>query len=235
MAAISRLVAGVTKGLPPPPSAPPRPGPSAPAGPEQIGWRPKRQVLSTPWTALVSPATESWSYPRPQMTRTAWENLNGVWQFAPAEAGAPPPVSVALPQRILVPYSMESALSGIGAHCEHSWYRRTFTIPSSWSGQRVLLNFGAVNWQTTVWVNGQRIGTHRFGYDPFSIDITAALRPAGVQELIVGVDAPVDRLALRVPGDVWPGRAFGYEREAGPQILTRRYVDLVTEVDTQVL
>jgi beta-galactosidase/beta-glucuronidase len=88
---------------------------------------------------------------------------------------------------------MESTLSGIGAHYQYSWYRRTFTIPSSWSGQQVLLNFGAVDWQATVWVNGQRVGTHRGGYDPFTMDITAALHPTGVQEVIVGVDAPVDR------------------------------------------
>jgi hypothetical protein len=191
--AIDRLVAGVMKGLPPPPSAAPRPARSAPAGPRQTGWRARRPVLSTPWTAHVSPTNENWGYPRPQMTRTAWENLDGVWQFAPARAGARPPVGVALRRRILVPFPMESALSGVGTHYEYSWYRRTFTIPSSWSGRRVLLNFGAVDWQGTVWVNGRRIGTHRGGYDPFSLDITSALRRAGVQEVIVGVDAPVDR------------------------------------------
>ncbi len=127
------------------------------------------------------------------MTRTAWENLNGEWQFAPARAGGRPPAGVALPRRILVPFAMESALSGIGAHYEHSWYRRTFTIPPSWSGRHVLLNFGAVDWQATVWVNGRRIGTHQGGYDAFSLDITAALRRTGIQEVIVGVDAPVDK------------------------------------------
>ena len=190
---INQLVAGVTKGLPPAPSAPPRPGPSASSGPQQSGWRAKRPMLSTPWTAHVSPASQNRGYPRPQMTRTAWENLNGAWQFAPARVGARPPVGVALPRRILVPFPMESALSGIGTHYEHSWYRRTFTIPSSWSGQRVLLNFGAVDWQATVWVNGRRIGTHRGGYDAFTMDLTAALRHSGVQEMVVGVDAPVDR------------------------------------------
>jgi hypothetical protein len=206
---ISTLVAGVMKGLPPPPSAPPRPGASAPAGPEQTGWRARRAVLSTPWTAHVSPAGEHWGYPRPQMTRAAWENLNGVWQFAPARADARLPTGLVLPRRILVPFPMESALSGIGAHYEHSWYRRTFTIPSSWSGRRVLLNFGAVDWQATVWVNGRRIGTHRGGYDPFSMDISAALRPAGVQTVLVGVDAPVDHGSEPVgkqrlrPGRIW--------------------------------
>ncbi|MFL5861682.1 MAG: glycoside hydrolase family 2 protein, partial [Solirubrobacteraceae bacterium] len=191
--AINQLVAPVMKGLPPAPNAPPQPGPSAPAGREQTGWRAKRPVLSTPWTAHVSPTNENRSYPRPQMTRALWENLNGGWQFAPAQAGARPPHGVALAQRILVPFPMESAISGVGAQYEHSWYRRTFTIPSSWSGQRVLLNFGAVDWQATVWVNGRRIGIHRGGYDPFSMDITRALRARGVQEVVVGVDAPVDR------------------------------------------
>jgi hypothetical protein len=187
-------ISGVMEGLPPSPSAPPRPGASAPAGPGQTGWRPRRAVLSTAWTTHVSPnGPENWGYPRPQMTRAGWENLNGVWQFAPARAGARSPIGLALPRRILVPFPMESALSGIGAHYEHSWYRRTFTIPSSWSGRRVLLNFGAVDWQATVWVNGRRIGSHRGGYDPFSMDITAALRPVGLQQVIVGVVAPVDR------------------------------------------
>ncbi len=212
---ISGLVAGVMKGLPPPPSTPPRPGVSAPAGAGQTGWRARRAVLSTPWTAHVSPAGVNWGYPRPQMTRGAWENLNGVWQFAPSQAGAPMPIGRALPRRILVPFPMESALSGIGAHYEHSWYRRTFTIPSSWSGRRVLLNFGAVDWQATVWVNGRRIGTHRGGYDPFSMDITAALRPAGVQRVLVGVDAPVDRGREPVgkqrlrPGRIWYAASSG--------------------------
>ncbi len=207
--AISGLVAAAMRGLPAPPSAPPRPAASAPAGPRQTGWRARRAVLSTPWTARVSPTGTNWGYPRPQMTRAAWENLDGVWQFAAAQAGAPSPIGLALPQRILVPFPMESALSGIGAHHEHSWYRRTFTIPSSWSRRRVLLHFGAVDWRATVWVNGRQIGTHRGGYDPFSMDITTALRAAGVQELVVGVDAPVDRGSEPVgkqrlrPGGIW--------------------------------
>src|SRR5579859_4717506 len=111
--AANQLVAGVMKGLPPAPSASPRPGPSAPAGPQQSGWHAKLPVLSTPWTAQVSPGNDDRTYPRPQMTRSAWENLNGVWQFAPARSDGRPPTGVALPRRILVPFPMESALSGI--------------------------------------------------------------------------------------------------------------------------
>jgi hypothetical protein len=170
----------------------PQPGPSAPSGPPQTGWQAKSPPLATPWTAQVSPGDDYPSYPRPQLTRTAWENLNGVWQFAPANPGDAPPVGIDLPQRILVPFPMESALSGIAAHHDDSWYRRTFTIPPSWSGRHVLLHFGAVDWEASVWVNGHLVGTHRGGYDPFSIDITSALAPSGVQEIVVGVSAPVD-------------------------------------------
>ena len=141
----------------------------------------------------MSPANDYPSYPRPQLTRTAWENLNGVWQFAPAVRGAAPPIGTDLPQRILVPFPMESALSGIKAHSEYAFYRRTFTVPSAWSGRHVLLHFGAVDWQARVWVNGHLLGTHDGGYDPFTMDVTSALAPGAIQEIVVGVYAPVDQ------------------------------------------
>jgi hypothetical protein len=186
------LTASGTAAELPAPQAAPLPGPSAASGPQQTGWQAKTAPLSTPWTAQVSPANDYPSYPRPELTRAAWESLNGVWQFARAVRGEPPPIGTNLAQRILVPFPMESALSGIRAHSDYSFYRRTFTIPSAWSGQHVLLHFGAVDWQARVWVNGQLIGTHDGGYDPFTMDITSALAPAGVQEIVVGVWAPVD-------------------------------------------
>jgi hypothetical protein len=148
------LAAGASRALPPPPTAGPQPGPSAPSGPQQTGWNPKTPPLTTPWTSLVSPSNDYPNYPSPQLTRAAWENLNGVWQFAAANPGESPPVGINLAQRILVPFPMESALSGIETHDDYAWYRRTFTIPASWAGQHVLVHFGAVDWQATVWVNG---------------------------------------------------------------------------------
>ncbi len=201
LAACALSVAGLALGSVPasadaaasaPLGAAPRPGPSAPSGPQQTGWQAKPPALATPWTAQVSPGSDYPSYPRPQLTRTAWENLNGVWQFAAANPGDPPPIATDLPQRILVPFPMESALSGIAAHDDESWYRRTFTVPPGWSGRHVLLHFGAVDWQAQVWINGHLVGTHRGGYDPFTIDITSALTPGALQEIVVGVSAPVD-------------------------------------------
>jgi hypothetical protein len=155
-------------------------------------WRPASAPLSTRWSKEVSPERVLAEYPRPQMVRDAWQNLNGLWQLAIADEGESPPLGQDLARRILVPFPIESALSGVMEHAERLWYRRLFTLPSAWSGKRVLLHFGAVDWETRVWVNGHELGTHRGGYDPFSFDITDALADAGPQEIVVGVFDPTD-------------------------------------------
>jgi len=151
--------------------------------------------LRTRWADEVSPGNAHPEYPRPQLTRPAWQNLNGRWQFAAATAGEQPPVGKTLGERILVPYPVESQLSGIERHEERMWYRRTFTVPADWrigSGKRLRLNFGAVDWRAEVYVNGTRVAEHQGGYDKFGADITDALRPGRTQELIVGVYDPTD-------------------------------------------
>ncbi|HZB34248.1 MAG TPA: LamG-like jellyroll fold domain-containing protein [Streptosporangiaceae bacterium] len=155
--------------------------------------------LTTPWTDDVSPASALPDYPRPQLTRPRWHNLNGTWQFAEAADGEAPPAGRDLPERILVPYPVESALSGIQRDVDHMWYRRTFTVPPAWRGDRVLLHFEAVDYQTTVYVNGREVATHTGGYDSFSADITGALRGTGPQEVVVGVDDTTD-IAAQVVG-----------------------------------
>jgi hypothetical protein len=154
-------------------------------------WRPGTPPLSTPWTSQVGPANALPEYPRPQLTRPDWQNLNGVWEWAPAAAGEQPPIGRALDRSILVPYPVESALSGVQEHHDRMWYRRAFTVPDSWSGRRVKLNFGAVDWQADVWVNGTRVGGHTGGYTEFSFDVTAQLR-AGSNEIVIGVFDPTD-------------------------------------------
>ncbi|MFF0221550.1 PA14 domain-containing protein [Streptomyces sp. NPDC004629] len=151
--------------------------------------------LRTPWAEDVTPANAHREYPRPQLTRGAWQNLNGSWQFAAAKAGERPPVGRNLAERILVPYPVESQLSGLERHEDRMWYRRTFTVPAGWkigSGKRLQLNFGAVDWRTEVYVNGTKVTEHEGGYDKFSADITDALKPGRTQELIVGVYDPTD-------------------------------------------
>ncbi|MFD9460854.1 PA14 domain-containing protein [Streptomyces sp. NPDC060027] len=151
--------------------------------------------LRTKWADDVGPGNAHPEYPRPQLARDKWRNLNGSWQFAAAEAGEQPPVGKKLAEKILVPYPVESQLSGIERHEDRMWYRRTFTVPSDWkvgSGKRLQLNFGAVDWRAEVYVNGTRVAEHQGGYDKFSADITAALKPGRTQELIVGVYDPTD-------------------------------------------
>jgi hypothetical protein len=154
-------------------------------------WQPKPAQLSTPWTDQVSPTNALPEYPRPQLVRSDWLNLNGVWEFAGAPDLNSPPIGRTLAEGVLVPYPIESALSGIKRHEDNMFYRRTFTVPSTWNGRDVQLNFGAVTWETRVWVNGRSVGTHTGGYDAFSFDITSALRP-GDNEIIVGAYSPID-------------------------------------------
>src|SRR5262249_18574976 len=118
---------------------------------------------------------------------------NGVWQFAFAKEGEAAPVGKDLKARILVPFPVESALSGVMKRGDRLWYRRTFTIPKGWAGRRVLLHFGAVDWGAAVAVNGKKLGSHQGGYDPFSFDVTDSLAKQGEQELIVGVYDPTDK------------------------------------------
>ncbi|MFF4249740.1 PA14 domain-containing protein [Streptomyces sp. NPDC001663] len=151
--------------------------------------------LRTKWADQVGPDNALPEYPRPQLTRTDWRNLNGRWQFAAARAGEQPPVGKTLAERILVPYPVESQLSGLERHEDRMWYRRTFTVPADWkigSGKRLRLNFGAVDWRAEVYVNGTKVAQHQGGYDKFSADVTDALKPGRTQELIVGVYDPTD-------------------------------------------
>jgi hypothetical protein len=155
----------------------------------------KEPPLETPWTDEVGPNNALPEYPRPQMTRGRWQNLNGVWQFASAEEGEAPTFGRDLEERILVPYPVESALSGIMRSEERMFYRRTFTVPATWrigQGERLLLHFGAVDYDAKVWVNGQLVATHRGGYDGFAVDVTDAVTRRGPQELVVWAEDLTD-------------------------------------------
>lgn len=155
-------------------------------------WKPAPTPLMTKWGKQVTPDNAWKEYPRPQLVRKDWENLNGLWWYAITEKGAAEPKDP--DGQILVPFCAESALSGVGKHVTKDqwlWYGRTFKVPAEWKGKRVLLHFGAVDWEATVFVNGKELGTHRGGNDPFSFDITDAMREIP-NTLVVRVWDPTD-------------------------------------------
>ena len=146
--------------------------------------------LMTRWGKQVTPENVWQSYPRPQLKRPAWKNLNGLWQYAIAKASAPQPTQ--MDGEILVPFPVESKLSRVARKVlpdDRVWYRRSFTVPADWAGQHVMLNFGAVDYEAIVWVNGAPVGAHKGGSDAFGFDITAALKP-GENEVVVQVTDP---------------------------------------------
>ncbi|MGA2540089.1 MAG: sugar-binding domain-containing protein [Verrucomicrobiota bacterium] len=154
-------------------------------------WAPVEGQLMTRWAKDVSADHALPEYPRPQMARKEWQNLNGLWDYAIAPKDGVRPAD--FDGQILVPFPVESALSGVKKFLSPTnslWYRRAFTVPADWKGRHVLLNFGAVDWQAKIWVNGVNVGEHRGGYDPFGIDITGALNNNAGQEIVVGVWDP---------------------------------------------
>ncbi|HJZ56720.1 MAG TPA: beta-galactosidase, partial [Gemmataceae bacterium] len=172
-------------------------------------WKPAPAPLMTKWGKQVTPENAWQEYPRPQLVRKDWLNLNGLWDYAITAKDAAKPEK--WDGQILVPYCAESALSGVGKHVtkdQNLWYRRTLEVPAAWKGQRVLLHFGAVDWHATVFVNGRQLGAHLGGFDPFSFDITDALKD-GPNELVIRVWDPTDSAAqprgkqVSKPGGIW--------------------------------
>ena len=177
---------------------------------QETAWAPVEGKITTTWAEQVNPASPLPEYPRPQMIRERWVNLNGLWDYAivPKET-----TDVTTYQgKILVPFAVESALSGVGKMVGKEnavVYRRAVTLPSSFKNQKVLLHFGAVDWKCDVSVNGVAVGTHTGGYDPFTFDITAALKRSGAQDIKVTVWDPTDEgpqprgKQVKSPKSIW--------------------------------
>lgn len=164
----------------------------------QTQWRKKKSPITTPWYDTIDPENVLGEYPRPQMVRDNWLNLNGIWDFKESIGMGRYRSAQLFDKKVLVPFPIESALSGLMLtdHEERPYktylYNRTFTIPSEMKGKNILLHFGAVDWKCEVYVNGKQVGTHTGGYDPFSFDITSALKEEGEQELQVQFMDPTD-------------------------------------------
>lgn len=207
-------------------------------------WQPKQGPLMTPWAKQVSPEQVHPEYPRPQMRRADWMNLNGLWQYAITGKNEHQPQK--FQGKILVPFPLESALSGVMQPLQPSqrlWYRRTFHLPQEWLGKRILLHFGAVDWETSVWLNGEKLGDHQGGYTPFSFELTEYLS-TGENELILSVWDPTDqhwqqrgKQALE-PGSIWYTAASGIWQTVWLEPVPETYLEsftLLPQYDDQEL
>ncbi|SJZ58420.1 Glycosyl hydrolases family 2, TIM barrel domain [Chitinophaga eiseniae] len=175
----------------------------------QQDWKIAGNKITSPWSEKVNPAAVLPEYPRPQLVRGNWKNLNGLWQYAVREKNAATPTS--WDGKILVPFAIESGLSGVGRTVGKDsllWYRTNITLPAAMKGKKVLLHFGAVDWRTTVYVNGKEAGSHEGGFDPFSFDITPFLKK-GAQEITISVWDPTDEgpqprgKQVKKPNGIW--------------------------------
>ena len=160
----------------------------------QSDWHIAGNKITTAWASKVDPANPLPDYPRPQMVRSNWMNMNGLWQYSilPKSQETEP---ASFQGKILVPFAVESALSGVGKTVGKDsvlWYERSFTLPGNFKNNKVLLQFGAVDWRCNVYVNGKSIGIHEGGYDPFSFDITTAINKKGTQHIAIRVWDPTD-------------------------------------------
>lgn len=207
-------------------------------------WTPAPGSLMTRWAAQVDPATVHSEYPRPQLVREAWTNLNGLWDYAVRPAADAQPE--AFDGKILVPFPIQSALSGVKKDVkpeETLWYRRTFVLEKPAEGTRFLLHFGAVDWASTVYVNGQAVGEHKGGFDPFTFDVTDALdfdKPG--QEVVVAVQDPTDAESqprgkqVLKPNGIWYTAVTGIWQTAWLEAVPTKRIDalkIVPDVDAK--
>ena len=212
---------------------------------QERAWAPVEGKIATSWADQVNPAAPLPEYPRPQMIRELWLNLNGLWDYAirPKETT----VVTSYDGKILVPFPVESALSGVGKTVGKESvvvYRHSVTLPSTFRNHKVLMHFGAADWRCTVSVNGTSVGQHTGGYDPFSFDITAALKRSGAQEIQVTVWDPTDEgpqprgKQVNTPKSIWYTPVTGIWQtvwlEAVPQTYIKN-IRLTPDLDKSTL
>lgn len=211
-----------------------------------FAWAPVPGHMMTKYAATVSPTSAWVEYPRPQLVRAQWTNLNGLWNYAITTGQPAPPAH--WEGQILVPFPLESSLSGVCRSLRPDqvlWYKRQFEFSRPSTGARVLLHFEAVNYITEVVVNGKNIGHHQGGYDPFTLDITDALAESKTQDLVVKVVNPTGegnypyqprgKLSL-TPGDIFYTDASGIWQTVWLETVPEAYVSdllIAPDIDQQ--
>jgi len=206
----------------------------------EIEWKTAENPILTEWASDVDPLKPWLQYPRPDLVRNAWINLNGLWDYAITQKNIKPEN---WDGSILVPYPVESALSGVRKRIsadESLWYKRSFKIPSVWRNKHILLNFEASDWETTVWIDGKEVGNHRGVYDPFTFDITQSLGDEKMHELLVCVWDPTNQgtqprgKQVASPGGIWYTPTTGIWQTVWIEPVDESYISsfrIVTDAD----
>jgi beta-galactosidase/beta-glucuronidase len=203
---------------------------------QDTGWKIAGSKITTQWSANVNPLNPLPEYPRPQMVRDNWKSLNGLWDYAVTPSADPLPKN--FQGKILVPFAIESALSGVGKNVGPDnilWYRTKFTVPPTFRKKNILLHFEAVDWSAEVYLNGIKIGTHQGGYDPFVFDITQYLK--GSEQLVeLKVYDPVDNgpqprgKQVLKPESIWYTSVTGIWRSVWIEAVPRTYISSTRQV-----
>ncbi|WP_436414910.1 glycoside hydrolase family 2 protein [Petrimonas sp.] len=207
-------------------------------------WQPAGDKLKTRWASQINVNNVLPEYPRPIMERSQWQNLNGLWDYAILPVGKPSPA--AFDGKILVPFAVESSLSGVQKRLgsdNELWYQREFTVPANWKNNKVLLHFGAVDWKADVWVNDIKVGQHTGGYTPFSFDVTPALK-SGANKLVVKVWDGTDRgfqprgKQVNRPEGIWYTPVSGIWQTVWLEPVPQNYIEnvkITPDIDANVL
>ncbi len=212
---------------------------------QQQQWHLLTNKITTPWAQQVNPKAPLPEYPRPQLVRGNWQNLNGIWSYAiiPKNQNEPSKYD----GQILVPFAVESALSGVGKTVGKDsllWYKNTISINKALKGKETLLHFGAVDWQTEVFVNGKSVGIHEGGYDPFTFDITPFLKSGAKQEIKIKVWDPTDDgpqprgKQLKKPNGIWYTPVTGIWQTVWLEGVAKTYIEATKQtpdIDNQTL
>ena len=193
-------------------------------------WQPAGETIRTKWADEVNPSAPLPEYPRPQMVRNNWLNLNGLWDYAitPVDAECFTPEG-----KILVPFAVESSLSGVGRQVGKNqalWYERTFDLPKGWKGKDVLLHFGAVDWKASVYVNDVLLAEHTGGYAPFTVDITSVVKAKGNKLKVRVWDATDDSWQPRgkqvnAPQSIWYTPVTGIWQTVWLESVPKTHID----------
>tara|TARA_B000000475_G_scaffold259776_1_gene243034 strand:+ start:3233 stop:5050 length:1818 start_codon:yes stop_codon:yes gene_type:complete len=156
-------------------------------------WKPVGDNIKTKWGENINPNNVLQEYPRPILVRNDWKNLNGLWDYTITSKGENKPENY--DGEILVPFPIESSLSGVRKRIskeQELWYHKNFQIPKKWKSKEIIIHFGAVDWESELWINDINVGLHKGGYDPFSFNITPYLRKGKNQKLELRVWDPTD-------------------------------------------